>query len=277
MRNKCKQFIDFLFDKSGIISAILVIALSVIDISNVNEWKGGFFGAKEFAYGKIIYYIVVFSALIFGIISLIHGTEVSKIEKDNISKGEKIIDLENRLNDLVGETSELFNSYLKLLIKSLDFKHTERISVYKVYNNRFKLIGRTSIDPTLMEMGRNDYPIDEGFIGKGWKEGDFFCDNLPEITQGRNGINNYYNRVNNIFPISKNVVEGIRMKSRNFYVYRIDGYDGNPKAVLVFESLNPTTFTKDSILEKLSDIEEPLMMFIEKNNGIALTENILGI
>lgn len=277
MRNKLKQIIDFLFDKSGIISAILVIALSVIDISNVNEWKAEFFGVNEFAYGKILYYSVVISALIFGIISLIHGNEVSKLEKENISKGEKINDLESRLNDLVGETSELFNSYLKLLVKSLDFKHTERISVYKVYDNRFKLIGRTSIDPTLMEMGRREYPINEGFIGKGWKEGDFFCDNLPEITNGRNGINNYYSSVNNIFPIPKNVIEGMRMKSRNFYVYRVDGYDSNPKAVLVFESLNPTTFTKESIMEKLSDIEEPLMMFIEKNNGIALTENILGI
>lgn len=276
MRNKCKQLVDFLFDKSGIISAILVIALSVIDISNVNEWKGNFFGSKEFAYGQIIYYFTVISSLLFGIISLVHGNEVSKLEKDNISKGDKIIDLENRLNDLVGETSELFNSYLKLLVKSLDFKHTERISVYKVYNNRFKLIARTSVDPTLMEMARTEYPIDEGFIGKGWKEGDFFCDNLPDTTV-RNGINSYYNKVNSIFSIPRDVVERIRMKSRNFYVYRVDGYDGNPKAVLVFESLNPTTFTKDSIMEKLRDIEEPLMMFIEKNNGIALTENILGI
>ena len=67
------------------------------------------------------------------------------------------------------------------------------------------------------------------------------------------------------------------MKSRNFFIYRINGYDGNPKAVLVFESLQPSCFEKDFIVEKLNGVKQPLVMFIEKNNGIVLTENILGV
>ena len=69
----------------------------------------------------------------------------------------------------------------------------------------------------------------------------------------------------------------MKMKSRTFFIYRINGYDGNPRAVLVFESLDEKTFTKEFIIEKLNGVKQPLIMFIEKNNGIVITENLLGI
>lgn len=275
MRIKLKKGIDFLFDKSLIISGICVVLLSVIDISNVNEWTINAFGSEKFGIGSILYYLVVILSLTFGVIAVANGKEIEKLEKDNNEKSLKINDLESKLNEVVNETNDLFNSYLKLLVKNLNFTHTERISVYKVYNNKFKLIGRTSVDPLLMEIGRSEYPIDEGFIGKGWREGEFFIENLPDCN-ARNG-NNYYNTMNGIHPIPRTTVENMKMKSRNFFVYRINGYDGNPRAVLVFESLNPNSFTKEFIVEKLNGVKQPLVMFIEKNNGIVITENILGV
>lgn len=275
MRHFLKKIIDFLFDKSHIISGVCVVILSVVDISNLNEVTIKVFGAEKFEIGKIFYYIIVLLSLFFGIIAVISGKEIEKLESDNNNKGFKINDLESKLNEVVTETNELFNSYLRLLLKNLNFTHTERISVYKVYNNKFKLIGRTSVDPILSGIGRPEYPINEGFIGKGWREGEYFIENLPDINVA-NG-NTYYNAINKIHPIPRLVIEGIKMKSRNFFIYRINGYDSNPKAVLVFESLNPCSFTKDFIVEKLNGVKQPLVMFIEKNNGVVITENLLGI
>lgn len=279
MRNFLKKSIDYLFDKALIFSGLCIIILTVIDISNINEIKGFFFGINDFKYGKIIYYFTILGALFFGIISTINGKEIDKLEKENNLKSSKINDLENNLNEVVNETNELFNSYLKLLVKNLNFTHKERISVYKIYNNRFKLLGRTSVDPILMEIGRSEYPINEGFIGKGWREGEFFIDDLPDPESGRNGsgLNIYFNRVNQIHSIPRIVIDNMKMKSRTFFIYRINGYDGNPRAVLVFESLDEKSFTKEFIVDKLNGVKQPLIMFIEKNNGIVITENLLEI
>jgi hypothetical protein len=275
MRNFLKKIIDFLFDKSLIISGVCFVILSVIDISDLNKTAINAFGSQKFEIGRIFYYVIVSFSLIFGILAVISGKEIENLENDNNIKSLKINDLESKLNEVVIETNELFNSYLRLLLKNLNFTHTERISVYKVYNNKFKLIGRTSVDPLLSGVGRVEYPINEGFIGKGWREGEYFIENLPDTNAA--GGNTYYNAINRIHPIPRSVIDGIKMKSRNFFIYRINGYDGNPKAVLVFESLNPTSFTKDFIVEKLNGVKQPLIMFIEKNNGIVITENLLGV
>jgi hypothetical protein len=275
MRNFLKKIIDFLFDKSLIISGVCFVILSVIDISDLNKTAINAFGSQKFEIGRIFYYVIVSFSLIFGILAVISGKEIENLENDNNIKSLKINDLESKLNEVVIETNELFNSYLRLLLKNLNFTHTERISVYKVYNNKFKLIGRTSVDPLLSGVGRVEYPINEGFIGKGWREGEYFIENLPDTNAA--GGNTYYNAINRIHPIPRSVIDGIKMKSSNFFIYRINGYDGNPKAVLVFESLNPTSFTKDFIVEKLNGVKQPLIMFIEKNNGIVITENLLGV
>ncbi|MFD2247592.1 hypothetical protein [Pontibacter ruber] len=271
MRKILHAVIDWLFDKSGYISGAAVLVLTIIDISNVNEWTYNLFGSEKFQIGRIFYYIVIIIAFIFGIISISHAKNISALEKDVQEKGEKISDLETTLSEIVNETNELFNSYLKLLVKNLDFTHQERISVYKVYENHFVLIGRSSINPNLMEKGRPKYPIKEGFIGKGWAEGEYFVDDLPDPTL-KNG-DTYYNRVNRISPIDRNTHNYLNMRSRTFFVYRINGFDNNPKAVLVFESEREKAFLKDNIIESLAGVKQPLVMFIEKNNGVKLLNN----
>ena len=277
MRIFLKRAIDYTFDKSLIVSGFCLIVLTAIDISNINEWKGEFFGIMDFKYGSFIYYITMIIAVVFGVISVISGKEIAKLEDDNEEKSVKINDLESKLNEVVNETNELFNSYLKLLVKNLEFTHQERISVYKVYQNRFKLIGRTSVDPLLMEIGRSEYPTTEGFIGKGWREGEYFIDDLPDSNVVRHGLNNYYNKMNSIHPIPRDVIDNLKMRSRTYFIYRINGYDGNPRAILVFESLKVSGFRKEFIIDKLNGVKQPLIMFIEKNNGILISENLLGI
>lgn len=259
---------DKVFYMSNYFSMFFVIALTIIDISNLNEKKTPLFGAENFEIGKIIYYLCVCFALIFGFVSIFNQQEVSELDRSAKIKDAKISDLESSLNQVVDETNQLFNSYLKLLVKSLNFGSDERISVYKIYNNEFIRIGRTSENPNFKNTGRKSYPISEGFIGRGWSAGECFVDNLPDPAH-RNG-DTYYNAVKNVANISRDVVDTIHMKSRTYCICRINGFDGEPKAVFVAESTREHAFSKEDVMTKIEDVKQPLVMFIEKINNASL-------
>ncbi|EKB60889.1 hypothetical protein [Bergeyella zoohelcum] len=274
MRNWCKRKIDWLFDKSSILSIIGLVGLSAAGIFNLNNCTINVLGAEEFKIGFIVNCFIILFSLAFSIMSVSNIKEVNELEKKNDNKSIKIKDLETNLNEVVKETNELFNSYLKLLVKNLNFTSRERISVYKEYNDRFKLIGRTSDNPRLKKKGRNTYPIDEGFIALAWEDGEYFIDDLPCPDSN---FDFYYERINSINKIPKEVVQAMNMKSRTFFAYRIKGNDNEPKAVLVFESKNEKGFVKEDIINGLRDVKQSLVMFVEKNNGIELIENNIGI
>ena len=167
MRKLLKDIVDYLCNKSVFISSISAIILSIISISSLNTWTLKI-GADIWNIGCYFYIVVIAVAIIFGILAIDTSKELNKLESQNATQGEKIRDLESKLSEIVSETNELFNSYLKLIIKNLEFTHNERISVYKVYENYFKLLGRSSHNPRLAKIGRKEYPIDQGFIAKGW-------------------------------------------------------------------------------------------------------------
>jgi hypothetical protein len=262
---------DFIFEKSLYVVSILFVALSVIDISNLNEYKFNHWGIVNFPLGKTFYYFCVILTIIFGIIGTEKANTLQSLEKDISKKGDKIIDLENSLNDVVSGMNDLFNSYLTLFVESLNFTHTERVSVYKVYENKFILIGRSSVNPLLSRPGRSSYPISEGLIGKAWAEGEFFVDDLPDPSD-RSGTT-YYNRLNALNHVPREVINNLKMPSRTFYIRRMNGFENTPKAIIVIESIRNNAFQKQEVINKLDGVKQPLVMFIEKNNGVNLTNN----
>lgn len=276
MRKTLHKIIDWFFKYCYYISSSLLVLLSVIDISDLNEFTIKLSSGDEFLLGKVFYYFVVVFSIVFGLAGIQNAKNISDLEKDNEEKAGKIIDLENSFSSVVKERSELFNSYLMLLVKNLNFGHNERISVYKIYENNFILIGRSSNNPNLVAPGRSNYPLNEGFIGKAWGEGEFYIHDLPDPSL-RNG-NNYYQRVNSICNIPRDVIQGMRMLSRTFYIYRISGFQGDPKAIIVIESLNANAFTKEEVVDKLESIKQPLIMFVEKNSGLNMQiSNNIGL
>jgi hypothetical protein len=214
--------------------------------------------------------------LFYSVWSIQKSSNVIDLEKEVEVKSNKIFDLENGLSDSVNQMNELFNSYILLVFKNLEFDHNERISVYKVHENKFILLGRASTNPRLKVNGRTNYPIDEGFIARGWEQGQFFIENLPDpnIRSGEP----YFKEISQHCNISKEVVSLIKMKSRSYFVHRLNGYDSNPKALIVIESTLPDSIDGSVISEKLTGIEQPLVMFVEKNNGIKfINSNNLGL
>lgn len=271
IRKKGIDLWNWLFKKSLYITAISTVGLNIVDISNINDKEWVTDQGITIYIGGIFYWLLVVCAFVFGMFSINNANEVDKLEKDNLIKENEINSLEASIEDVVNSNSELFNSYLKLILSNLNFSHTERISVYKIIENNFTLIGRTSINPMLKAIGRSSYPIDEGFIGKGWAEGSYFIDDLPDPMLNKG--NDYYDAVNNINQIPKATLKLIKMKSRTYYVCSIDGYDNEPTAVLVIESSNEKAFKEEEIREKIDEIKKPLEMFIEKNLTIKLRKN----
>lgn len=248
--------------------------LSAIDISNLNEWKVLFRNTPEIPIGKIIYYSTLIIAITFGIVGISNSKNVAILEKANQKISNKIILFEKLLDDTIAKWNNLFNSYLTLLVKNLNFRHTERVSVYKVINNSFRLVGCASENPFLKKNENESYPIDEGFIGKGWAEGEFFIDDLPDPSL--KGGDPYFNQLNSLFKIDRETAQNIDMKSRTYFVYRINGYDGQPKAVMVVESLNRNGFNKKEVINKLMNIRQSLVMFVENSIeyiSVLLTSN----
>lgn len=264
-RNAGHLIWDKLCSWSAYLSIIGMVLLTIIDIENIKDQETNILGVDQLKIGLLKYYFSVAFALFFGVLSVFNTRDSSKLEREGMLKDEKIADLENSLNQVVEETNQLFNSYLRLLTKSLGFGHNERISVYKIYNNEFVRIGRTSENPTLKNSGRKSYPIDEGLIGKCWSEGECFIDNLPNPLD--KGGTLYFNAMNSVATIPKRVIENLNMKSRTYYIFRFEGFDSEPKAILVAESRNPTAFTKEKVLEQIEGIRQPLIMFIEKINN----------
>lgn len=276
MRRFFHWLVDLLFKYSLYVSSFALLGLNIVDISNVNEKTMLAFGNPLFPIGKVIYYFFCLLALAFGVWAIENSRSVTILEDENREQADKIVDLEIGLNDAKKGMQELFNSYLLLLVKSLNFNHTERISVYKIFDNNFILMGRTSSNPTLRKPGRNHYPLDEGFIGKAWAEGELYINNLPDPAQ--RGGNQYYTAINAICPIPRPVIQAMNMLSRTFYILRIDGYNQQPKAIIVVESLNPNAFTKADVEQKVADIMQPLIMFVENNNRQAQqSQNQIGL
>jgi len=265
---------DWLFKQALYISSICLILLSIIDISNLNEYKLNGWGLINFPLGKVFYVFIVIVTIVFGYFSIEHTYSIRVFEEQLKEKNSNIIDLESSLADSVKEMNELFNSYLMLLVESLNFTHTERISVYKVYDDKFLLIGRSSVNPTLAKTSRGNYPINEGFIALAWQEGEFFIDDLPDPT--KNNRTTYYNACKAVSEIPRETIDAIKMASRSFYIKRLSGFDNKPKAIIVIESKIASAFTKAAIDSKLEIVIQPLIMFIENNNGVnrSQTNNI---
>ena len=64
------------------ISAILIIVLSIIDISNLNEMKLNKWGFVSFPMGKLFYYIVVALTILSSIWSIQKSSNVIDLEKE---------------------------------------------------------------------------------------------------------------------------------------------------------------------------------------------------
>lgn len=187
---------------------------------------------------------------------------ITSFEKEINDKSAKIQEYESTIEKYGNESYDLFRYSISLLFKDFKLDDRSRISVYKKSNNRFVIMGRFSTNPELDRINRKDYPLEEGFIGKAYREGVFFIDNLPVFKEGVK--QKYYDAVTKLCDINKDVLKTISMKSRTYYCKALTDFRAvDRKAVIVIESLDEKKFSKDNIQKALGEEEERLKYFIE--------------
>jgi hypothetical protein len=131
--------------------------------------------------------------------------------------------------------TELFEGQLAIFSgRTLEFGHSERISVYRHEEEGFVIVGRYSANPEFSKKPGRVYPHHEGVIGKAWQEGYAEVDDLPDP---ESEPEEYFRCQQEDWGIERALVERFTMKSRNYVAFALkDPVFSEPIAVIVFES-----------------------------------------
>ena len=182
-------------------------------------------------------------ALISWLLDLTRKRRTLSLEAQLKISGKRIASLED-FNEKIGRSyRDLLGDTLGDLSRRLNFKHSERVSVYKHEESRFSMLGRHCDDPILHEAGRGIYPDDEGCIGKAWREGEAFLNDLPDPDADFPG---YCKATNEYVRMRKRELKALRMKSRSYYAKALRNAD-RKVAVIVFESNDSSGINREEI------------------------------
>jgi hypothetical protein len=267
IRKSMYWVVENIFKYSEHITVFFLIALSVIDISNVDDWK-----YKEYQVGKYFYYICVVIAILTGLMSLETKRKIKELEDENQKMSEegnnlsnKIIQLENDIEELNSDFISLFNTQIAVIFYKLSFGANERISIYKHENDKFIILGRYSSNPVYTKIREKIYPDNEGFIQLAWENesGEHYIDNIPEPKNGN--IKDYLNVICSSCSINKERVKSMRMRSRNYYSKSLNDITGMKRnAIIVIESTDIQKLNREKISEILGEQEKNLTIFMDK-------------
>lgn len=126
----------------------------------------------------------------------------------------------------------------------------ERVTLY-VYdpNGYFVPKGRYSPNSELAKIKRRQFAVGEGCIGLAWATGVFFANDLPDPKADAKG----YKDASAKYGLKKRQVNKLSMKARLYFGLRISDLSKvNNLAVLVVEASDPSRYTKEELVEKLS-------------------------
>lgn len=181
----------------------------------------------------------------------------------------KIQNLENQISKINNNSIEIVEIHLAYLFEKMKLSNDERISLYKLINEEFYVLGRFSSNPELRKRSRISYKK-EGLIFKAWQEINFFKNSgipIPDIRKTK-FKRNYYKVINEIAPIDEETVWNMKMKSRSFYIKSFkDLMNLEQTSIIVIESKNENAFVEAFIDSALNqDEEKRLVAFVEKIN-----------
>lgn len=221
--------------------------------------------------------LLVFAFLI--VVFLINELLIIKeLEKSNIEIEELVSENENlkkkqseleRYAESIGLYLENTpNEFIINVSKYLKFKNSERISLYVLDGENFRIIGRYSENPRYTKNGRCKYPSNCGYISKCLENNDgkeyFYRDNLPKKNDS------YQRTVSNETGMSREEINNLSMQSRTYFTRVIkDRYNKNV-GILVLESINPhLSESPESLNEKLEELIIPhLSTFLGVSNKL---------
>lgn len=171
---------------------------------------------------------------------------------------------ERKLNRIQEEYTKLCGDYIKIIFSDF-FKISNnqggRVSIYKIQNDKFILLGRYSNHNEYNKRGRDSYPTNKGFISEGWNKGEFSIYDIPKWTKSNSGreYKNYvknFCKENDIGNIDDATLKKITMKSRSFFIKTIENGKSDSRqdiGIIVFEKMEPSQIDSDTIKQKISE------------------------
>jgi hypothetical protein len=193
--------------------------------------------------------------------------QISSLEKEKKELDIKIQNLENQISKINYNSIEIVEIHLAYLFEKMKLGNDERISLYKLINDEFFVLGRFSSNPEFRKRSRTSYKK-EGLIFKAWQEIKFFKNSGIPIPDNRRTKfkKNYYKVINEIATIDEDTVWYMKMKSRSFYIKSFkDLMNLEQTSIIVIESKNDNAFEEAFIDSALNqDEEKRLVAFVEK-------------
>lgn len=183
--------------------------------------------------------ISIFLTLALSIFHFIKQDRISKLKETNA-------DLKSDRELVLKDLQAVIRGYLWGIVENLEFAPTDRVTIYSHDDklNHFVPLSRISSNPEFNKHGRNSYPDDEGYIGKTWRDGGFFIDNLPDWYEDKKE----YIRVTHKENFPKSLHNNLRMKSRLYFGWRIsNSKNEEPLAVLIIESTEPQRWSNEQL------------------------------
>ena len=153
--------------------------------------------------------------------------------KDNLKFIEKLgieqEEIKVRLDDI---HTQLVNSILVSISKTLALDTSTRVSIYFEDNNEFSILGRYSLNPKLSAVRTLSFPINRGALSKAWEQGEFFDDQCCPHSENKKKYQNYQK---NNFGYGMRETNNLTMKSCEYIGLAVKAYDSNI-GVILFES-----------------------------------------
>lgn len=166
-------------------------------------------------------------------------------EIENLKNNNRHIKNENSIlykeqNYLSSLLEELPCDFLTRVFKYLNFTNSERISLYILKQNKIKIVGRFSENPSYDKINREEYPLDKGYISKCLKNDNgrdyYSVKDLP-----RNNSSKYFEKVSKESGMSIEELKKLPMKSRMYFIKNINNpHKKSEIGILVIESTKPS-------------------------------------
>ena len=229
---------------------------------------------SKYIVGKFVYVIILlviiflFNEFMKTVELMENDIEVNKIKKENKNLEKLRSDLEGYSESIGLFLENLPKEFLRNVSEFLDLKNSERISLYVLDGEKFRIIGRYSENPKYDRNGRFEYPSDCGYISKCLENNNgnlyYVKERLPKK------LNRYIEVVSKDTGMNKDDINNLSMKSRTYFTRVIkDRYNKNV-GILVIESMNPTLPMDVSELnDKLEELSIPHMsIFLDVSNKL---------
>lgn len=242
----------------------------------------GLFSLWE-SHPRVVIALGVFAAVIC-VLQVIAAHNALKKAKSMAEKDADIARLSRKLSRVEEELQisqskfALYEQMLSRILSNvairLNLSSEDRVSIYKREGTTFVLLARHSRNPKFHESKRRAvYPADQGCIARAWEHGEHEITGLPDPRQSPpNYVEAQHKRCN----VPLDVASEFTMKSRSYAAFALRHLTiDQPRAVLVFESTNPSRMTVHSCSPVLNDggralLEQFLHVFQELEPSPAL-------